>query len=191
MKVRCFSWDSLKLSFIHKCTFLWFAIGYISKAQAIWISRSCEILWKKYRFSWTGQYFTKVQHSGLIMCTMLLLLDTVSNDVWLWHILEYVFCPHWVKWNYGCICISINLCIAFMLSSKSNFLFSNKKDRKRWKKNLFIIHATKVEGSFEFFVVMINYFFHYYGPVWWILKFEVWSCKLVISDSCFCVVYFF
>ena len=131
MKVRCFSWDSLKLSFIHKCTFLWFAIGYISKAQAIWISRSCEILWKKYRFSWTGQYFTKVQHSGLIMCTMLLLLDTVSNDVWLWHILEYVFCPHWVKWNYGCICISINLCIAFMSSSKSNSLFSNKKDEKK------------------------------------------------------------
>ena len=133
MKVRCFSWDSLKLSFIHKCTFLWFAIGYISKAQAIWISRSCEILWKKYRFSWTGQYFTKVQHSGLIMCTMLLLLDTVSNDVWLWHILEYVFCPHWVKWNYGCICISINLCIAFMSSSISN----SQKDRKRGKKICF------------------------------------------------------
>ena len=45
------------------------------------------------------------------------------------------------------------------------FFFQTKKIEKDEKKNLFIIHATKVEGSFEFFVVMINYFFHYYGPV--------------------------
>ena len=39
-----------------------------------------------------------------------------------------IFCSLWVKWNCGCICISINLCIAFVLSSNS--LFARKKTKR-------------------------------------------------------------
>ena len=99
-------------------------------------------------------------------------------------------------WNETMVVFASALIYALLLCCPlSNSLFSDKKDRKRWKKSVYNPYSKSWE-KFRIFCGHDKLLF----PLLWafLTDFEVQSSKFdpvntkhVISYSCFCVVYFF